>query len=109
MSDEISPDIAALYRAGATEEPDARLDSAVLRLARRRPLPRLAFAALSVLLLALSIVALRPDNHVPPPPAVASTEAALPPGMADGRGRLLASSAVPERPGMNAWPVSAHN
>ncbi len=35
MSEEMSPDIAALYRASATEEPDVRLDAAILRAARR--------------------------------------------------------------------------
>ena len=52
MSEEISPDIVALYRANAIEEPDASLDAAILRAARPRRIPHTAFAALTILLAA---------------------------------------------------------
>ncbi|MBU6296944.1 MAG: hypothetical protein KGJ79_02310 [Alphaproteobacteria bacterium] len=104
MSSEIPSDIAALYRASATEEPDARLDAAILRAARRRRLPQIAFAMAAVLLLAATAIALRPEKPAPPSPAPVSAEALIPPGMADGRGQFLAASAEPERIGMNVHP-----
>lgn len=101
MSDEISPGIAALYRASATEEPDARLDAAILRAARQRRQPHLMVTVMIVLLLAGTMIALRPEKPAQPLPVSAGP----PPGVADGRGRLLAASATPQRLGMNTWPA----
>lgn len=107
MSDEISPEIAALYRASATEEPDASLDAAILRAARQRRQPHVMFTLLAVLLLAATMIALRPEKPVQPSPAPLTIEASLPPGMADGRGQFLAISTQPQRIGMNVRPAHA--
>ncbi len=50
------------------------------------------------------MIALRPEKPAQPSPAPLRTEASLPPGMADGRGQFLATSAEPERIGMNLHP-----
>jgi hypothetical protein len=105
MNDQISPDIAALYRAGATEEPDASLDAAILRAARRGRQPRLTFTILTVLLLATTMIALRPEKPSQLTLAPVVAEASVPPGMADGRGRLLAIDAQPQRIGLNVRPL----
>lgn len=109
MSDDLSPDIVALYRADATEEPDDRLDRAILKAARRRGNRLLMPVMLAVLLLAATIIALRPEKPVSPSPALPGAEASLPPGMADGRGRLLAAFAEPQRIGMNEHRISAED
>jgi len=67
------------------------------------------FAMLTVLLLAATMISLRPEKPAQPSPVPVSTEALLPPGMADGRGRFLAASAEPERLGMNTRPTAAAN
>jgi hypothetical protein len=67
MSDEISPDIAALYRASATEAPDAGLDPAILLVARRRWRPHIVFAMAAVLLFG------RDDDRITPAEAPART------------------------------------
>lgn len=102
MSDELSTQLLALYRAGAVEEPNERMDAAILAAAQRRRLPHLMFAIPTFLLLAMAMIALRPEKPALPSPAPMS--AGLRPGMADGRGRLLAISAQPEHIGMNLHP-----
>lgn len=108
MSDDISSDIAALYRASATEEPDASLDAAILHAARRQHrVPQVALASFAVLLVAATVIAFQPSEPTRPAPPTVSSEAHLPPGMADGRGRLLAIDAEPQRIGMNVQPMTA--
>lgn len=94
----------ALYRASATEEPDARLDAAILRAARRRRQPQLAAALAAVLVLASIMMMLHPEKPVPRLPQ--STNAGLPPSAADGGGHYLAASARPQRLGMNVRPMA---
>jgi len=61
MSDEIPHDIVALYRAGATGEPGATLDEAVLAAAHRRHAPNLA--AMATLAFAAAVVAVVIIQH----------------------------------------------
>lgn len=76
MSDEIPHDIVALYHAGATEEPSARLDEAVLEAAHRRHAPNPA--AMATLAFAAAVVAVVFFRH----PAVNAPVAANPAGQA---------------------------
>lgn len=103
MSEELSAQLLALYRAGAVEEPDERMDATILAAAQRRRVPHVVFAIPAVLLLAAATtIAFRqgkPAQSFPEP-----VSAGLRPGMADGRGQFLASSAQPERIGMNLHP-----
>jgi hypothetical protein len=102
MSDELTTQLLALYRAGAAEEPDERMDAAILAAARRRRVPHLMFAIPTVLLLAVTMIALQSEKPVRSLPAPMNT--GMRPGMADGREHLLAISAEPERIGMNLHP-----
>lgn len=108
MSDELPNELTALYRSSATDEPDAELDAAILRAARRNRRPRLMIAAATLLLAAATTtIALRPEKPVHPAPL--SAQASMPAGMADGRGRFLAASDQPQRIGMNERPMSAND
>lgn len=107
MSDDISPDIVALYRASATEEASPHLDAAILRAARPRRLSPGAIAALAVVLLAATVIAVQPVKPVQHTLVAARPETLVRPGMTDGRDRLLAASAKPQRIGMNVQPMSA--
>jgi len=109
MSDGLSPDIVALYRADATEEPDDHLDRAILKAARRRGNRHLMPVMLTVLLLATAVIVLHTEKPVPPSSSPSNAEASLPPGMADGRGRFLAAFAEPQRIGMNEHRMSAED
>ncbi|MDE1987179.1 MAG: hypothetical protein KGL29_10275 [Alphaproteobacteria bacterium] len=101
MSEDLSSELLALYRTHAAEEPDAFLDAKILCAARHRRRPHIVFAMATVLLLVATMVVWRLEKSVQPSSAPVSTEASLPPGMADGRGQFLAASAEPERIGMN--------
>jgi hypothetical protein len=106
MSDEIPTDIVALYRAGATEEPGTMLDEAILEAAHRRSWTRpAAIAALVV----VTVLAVGLSTHRQPPSAPVPSAAQLtaPPGLEEGRGRLVAMSLSPatKRPGMGLQPA----
>lgn len=107
MSDEISSDLVAFYRANAVEEPDASLDTAILRAARPRRLSPVAFASLAVVLLAVTVIAVQPVKPARHSVVAGRSETPLPPGMTDGRDRLLAASAKPQRIGMTVQPMAA--
>lgn len=106
MSDEIPDDIVALYRAGATEEPGATLDDAILQVARRRAWTRpAAIATLAVVtVLAVGLSTYREPPSAPVPSAAQRT---APPGLEEGRDRLVAMRLSPatKRPGMELQPA----
>jgi hypothetical protein len=105
MNEDCSDRLAALYRAGAADEPDLLLDEAVLEAARRRPLPHPAALATIAVVLLLAVVA----HNQPPAPvsAAAPIASAVPPGLDEGRSRIVMMSLSPatERPGMALQPA----
>jgi len=104
MNDEIPNNIVALYRAGATEEPSATLDEAILEAACRRIFPH---PAAIVALAAVMVLAVLAHTHHPsvdgPEPA---TAAAQPAALDAGRERYLAIDATAQAPAMHARPAS---
>lgn len=104
MKDDGAMQLVSLYRASANEEPDERLDAAILAASRRRSHPYRAAMLLAVLALAAALATLPSQKPAHPPVEAARSESSLPPGMDDGRGHFLAASAAPERLGMNAHP-----
>ena len=104
--EERSEDLLAIYRAGAADEPDARLDAAILRAARRRDgrahATRVAMLVAACATLAVAL------NTLSPPQRLATHSATAPrPGLEDGRARLflLTLKSDTQRPGMAQRPA----
>lgn len=96
-------DLIALYRAGATEEPDPALDAAILRAVQRRrmaPIAGLFFATAACLALITFTM-----SHAPIEQASA---VAQPPGLNEGRARFIARDLSPatDSPGLTIRPVA---
>lgn len=69
MSDDLSSDLISLYRSAATEEPDARLDAAILKATRRKPWRRagLLLASALMAILAVTVATTSLMSQKPPP------------------------------------------
>jgi hypothetical protein len=109
MTDRLTDQLVALYRAGAVEEPDPRIDGPILRAARRRKsLERLQLALTSAMLIALTVMVgiatLAPHDPLP-----VSQSAGVPPGWTDGQDRVFLLQARPEieerTTAMNIYPA----
>ncbi|MGA7712118.1 MAG: hypothetical protein WCA81_09465 [Rhizomicrobium sp.] len=108
MSDELSTQLLALYRAGAQDEPHPDLDMAILGAARRHD--RLVQAtrvfvlvASCVLLAAWFQIESRPQHEALPMHIATASR----PGLEDGRARLflLTLKSDTQRPGMAQHPA----
>ena len=103
MKDE-TEDLLALYRLGAHDQPSLLADEAVREAARRRRGPHPV-----AMIAAAGLVALMVSAHVThQTPVVAVAKPATPPGLEEGRSRLvmLTLSPATERPGMALQPAN---
>lgn len=101
MSEELSAQLLALYRNGARDEPDARLDETILRAARRHD--GRAHATRVVMLVAACAALAMALNVLSAPQRLTTHSATAPrPGLEDGRARLflLTLKSDTQRPGM---------
>ena len=109
MTDDLTDQLVALYRAGAVDEPDARLDGPILKAARRRKSWERLQIALASAVFAAVIVTVGVASLTQPDPVPAFHAIDVPPGWTDGQERIFLLQAGPPRweqtTAMNIYPA----
>jgi hypothetical protein len=110
MSDEFSAQLLALYRQGASDEPDARLDETILRTARRHDGRGHVLRAGALIAACIALAATFAVENTPRHPMAQMTSAPRP-GLEDGRARLflLTLKADMRQPGMAQRPAMSND